>query len=94
MASVYRPVCSCGNATIGYVVGVFEAEKSKRMIAAVEAKFGTSKPTAEQISSVETNVKLGDILDRLGVNSICCRTKLLSQVVFGDLLPFQHPPKE
>jgi DNA-directed RNA polymerase subunit N (RpoN/RPB10) len=86
MAMTYRPLCFTCGTEIGSVAHAFNAEKAKRMLAYTAKTFKTGTPTAEQISLAEGEVKMGDYLDELKITHICCRTRLLTQVRFSDVL--------
>ncbi len=79
-------VClSCGR-NIGSLWPAFKAMRADAHEAAVTAAGYDVRTVNERIlaSSGAVTVELGEILDQLGINMECCRTKMLTQKPFYD----------
>lgn len=75
-----KVVCNCGR-SLGHVYPIFDAIRKER-----QAKlFEETGIRPEFAHTVDMTVKMGDVLDDLGVQRQCCRADLISQVTLEDI---------
>ena len=73
---------TCGR-DIGSIWALFDAMRRDRLA----DKYPNVKNMAQIPTSLDMDIEVGDILDTVGLprDSICCRTRLLSQQLFRDV---------
>jgi len=77
-------LCSCGN-SIGDLYELFQAMKFDKQQAYFEAHAIDVDPAILPIVD-DIDISVGDILDQLNIRLECCRVKIMTQVMFKDMM--------
>lgn len=73
-------LCSCGR-DIGCLHRLFSEMRKDKL----KEKYGSVIDASMLQATSDLEIELGQILDDIGVTTICCRTKLLTQKLFVDV---------
>ncbi len=78
LAPLYRnqitiePVCSC-KTVIGHIYPLYRAIYIKRL--------GKLAETSGYVDTTSEKIVMGDVLDKLGIHRLCCRSRILGHAM-------------
>lgn len=75
-------VCWCGSSAIGMYLPIYKkirAERVRKVLPGVDPRQIQFVPGKEAL-------KMGDVLDALGIHTDCCRSSFITSVTLADVI--------